>query len=147
MWFEQGGSNHMVLFCIYLLYSSFVSAHLLTIRGITSNSPQIKMVHTTMFVFALADGETTSYISEDPIFSGVNGYQTDTTFITNEMFEHMKKSILDVDPGGEESMKYQKYSKEDCEEMSMFCYDFSVCMKKCIGGERCDAVVGIQCIF
>ena len=102
--------------------------------------------HKMMFIFSDTDCQTTAFISEDPIFAGVKGYQADTTFVTKEMFEHMKQEIVKNNPM-DEATRVANYHAEDCEDMCNFIYGFAECMKRCRGGEMADAMVLVRLIF
>lgn len=92
-----------------------------------------------MFIFVDTDCERQAFVSDDPIFEGINGYQFDTTFVTEGIFKHMKEAMLDKDPSLA-PLKRVKYCSEECEEMSAFMYEFTACMKECNGGEKAEAV-------
>ena len=106
-----------------------------------------KEPHRMLFVFVLDGGVTEAYVSEDPVFADVVGYQRDTTFVTEKMYDHMKEDIVKSCPDNAEAMECSKYSAVDCEEMSGFVYSFAECMEECYTGETADAYVVVKQLF
>lgn len=96
-----------------------------------------------MFIFSLPDAETKAYISHDPVFKGVSGYQKSCAFISEDMIEKMTKDTKDIDPN---AMVLSKgYSDED---MSHFMYGYAdECMEECEGGEVADGTVVVSVYF
>ncbi len=96
-----------------------------------------------LFIFSLPDAETKAYISYDPMFQGISGYQSDfTRIITKDMIEKMTEEGKKIDPdfyeiGGD-------YSDED---LSNFLYGYGECMEECDGGEIAKGTVLVHIYF
>lgn len=106
-----------------------------------------KEPHRMLFMFVLDGGVTEAYVSEDPVFAGVVGYQSDTTFVTEKMYDHMKKEIVKSCPENADAMECINYSPVACEEMNGFVHSFVECMDECYTGETADAYVVVQVLF
>jgi len=94
-----------------------------------------------LFTFIEEDMGISSYISRDPIFDGVVGYQKSHKFLTAPMVEHMKAEIVKADNeeeyGVSEISKINHPLSEDqvVELLNMF----AECMEECKGGEKIHA--------
>ena len=104
--------------------------------------------HTMMFIFAMHDAESKAYISDDPIFGDVKGYQPGfSSFVTEKIYKYMKEKIVENDPESKDSMDHYKYDVSDYEVMANVLYGFTECMEEAATGSTCDAVLMVQYMF
>lgn len=94
-----------------------------------------------LFTMIDDDSEINTYISTDPIFDTVIGYQASPTFLTREMVEHIKSRILEAyEADGEDGSRISGFTHPLSEqETRELLHEFSACMKECTGGEEIHA--------
>ena len=83
-----------------------------------------------------------TYVTKHPVFDSVKGFQTDFSFLTEEIVDHMKKAVRksldDVD--------VSLYSFPLDEERALdLVYNYTSCMTKCKGGEITGASMVARC--
>lgn len=85
-----------------------------------------------MFIFGETDNVTSAFVSKDPAFSEVVGYQTSNSFISNNMIEHMIFELEKKYPGDDVDM--YNYDSDEGLSNLMYSYCYS-CLEECVGGE------------
>lgn len=91
-----------------------------------------------MITFVHEDLETKTYVTKDPVFDGVVGFQRDFRFLTGAMVDRMKSEVGRADPDVDLTL----YSFPINEDLALdLAYNYSSCMKKCRGGETCSSTV------
>lgn len=94
------------------------------------NSTTDKAAEGMIFVFALSDMVTESYISHDLIFKAVSGFHYEAEIITGDMIASMAEQVKKVDPTY--TGLREQYTRED---MNSFLYNYTSCMESCGSGQ------------
>lgn len=83
-----------------------------------------------VFTF-IRDMQISCYVSKDPIFDRVIGYQPNLSFITEEMINHIKMETVKAsdDSDGTDLSMYQ-YPMSEKDIVSLL-YEYRVCMEPC----------------
>lgn len=85
-----------------------------------------------MFTFVHEDLDIKTYVTKDPVFDSVEGFQKNFGFLTEEMVDHMKEGVSKVHNDVDVSV----YSFPLNEDLSFdLMYNYTSCMKECRGGE------------
>lgn len=95
-----------------------------------------------VFVFHLDGGRQEAFVSTDPMFAHLEGYQENFDWFTEELFNKMKRK--GVEKSGEEDDT--AYKADDCEEMISFLYNFTACMEDCEHGQYASAFASFYVI-
>lgn len=89
-----------------------------------------------IFTFTEEDLQIRTFISRDPVFDGVVGFQGSVDFLTESMVERLKSEVSRVWDDVDTSDLSHPLSHEEAVELLS---NFRKCMKKCKGGETCGA--------
>lgn len=95
-----------------------------------------------LFLFCLADCETGAYISHDPMFKDVSGYQSGVDFLTAGMIKKMTKQIKKAEP------EFKGLGTNyDSLQLREFVYSYAECMEECEQGESSKGTVVVHVLF
>lgn len=89
-----------------------------------------------MFTFVDENWEFSSFISKDPIFNGLVGFQKTLDFLTPERVQHITSELCRVHDCVEQGNLGNPLGEFEAHSML---HAFSVCMTKCEGGETSGA--------
>ena len=91
-----------------------------------------------MITFVHEDLEIKTFVTKDPVFDSVVGFQKNFSFLTEEMVNKMKEEVGKVHDDVDVSL----YSFPLDSEMALdLVYNYTSCMKECRGGETCSSTV------
>ena len=104
--------------------------------GSTSARDKKKSGGGMMFTFVHDDLEIKTFITEDPVFDGVVGFQSGFKFLTESMVEHIKSEIAKMDDDVSTSIYTYPLDHHQAVELM---YNYTPLMKECKGGETAGA--------
>lgn len=89
-----------------------------------------------MVTFVHEDLEIKTFVTKDPVFDSVVGFQKNFSFLTEEMVNKMKEEVGKVHDDVDVSL----YSFPLDDDMALdLVYNYTSCMKECRGGETCSS--------
>lgn len=100
-----------------------------------------------LFIFNDVDNQVSAYVSKDPVFDCVEGFQYSTSFLTPEMIEFMRGELVKRRP--EDAQCFSSTAgKMDAEALGNLLYAFADgFMVECQGGEVAAATVLVNLLF